>query len=490
MSGPALPPAPAAAARGARGGEDFVATLCGLRWVAVAGQSLTILVTTRLLDMALPLAPLWGGVAALAAFNLYAQRRAGGAGPAPPAEAFLHVLVDVVVLTWQIAWSGGIANPFGSLFILPIALTALALPLPWTLATTVLCLAGYAVAGIFGRPLPHLHGGDFDLHLWGMAANFVVSVAVVLFFSTRLVAARDRRERELAAMRERFARDEGILALATHAASVAHELNTPLGTLTLLLDDMEAAARAEAGVRPAAAAAGGASGAAPQPLLDDLATLRALVAVCRERVRELASPADPDRPADIDLERVLDRWRLVRPAVELRRSGALPRGLRVERAVGHLLLALLNNAADASERSGGRRVDLRLEVAAAAKPDGNAAARDADGAELRGEIRDYGAGFAGQPLFLPALFRSSKPDGLGVGLALSHATLERLGGELGIESAEGGGARVRFRVPLPAAAVPSGPAPTTAPASAPGPAAVAVGAPAASAHPSRPRFPS
>lgn len=421
------------------GGEEFIGTLCGLRWAALAGQSATILVTVLGIGMPLPLLPLWSGVAALAAFNLYAQWRSRHGGPSSPGEAFLHVLADVAALTWLVAWSGGISNPFGSLFLLPIALTALALPLRWTLATAALCLAGYAVAGVFGRPLPHRHGGDFDLHLWGMAANFLVSAAVVLFFSTRLVAARDRRERELAALRERFARNEGILALATHAASVAHELNTPLGTLTLLLDDMEAAAAAEpAGARPAFA--------------DDVATLRALVSVCRERVQELASPADPERAADIDLERVLDRWRLVRPAIELHRAGAVPPGLRVERGVGHLLLALLNNAADASERSGVRRVDLRLELAAEAADaagagDGACGARD--GRALHGEIRDYGPGFEGQPLFLPALFRSSKPHGLGVGLALSHATLERLGGELGIEAADGGGARVRFRVPLP-----------------------------------------
>ena len=394
---------------GPLGGKDFIVTLCGLRWVAIAGQSLTILLTTAWLGMALPTAVLWSGVGALTAFNLYVQARTRRPVAATAGEAFLHVTIDIAVLAWMVGWSGGIANPFGSLFILPIALTALALPLRWTLATTALCLAGYAAAGVFGRPLPHLHGSDFDLHLWGMATNFVVSVAVVLFFSTRLVAARDRRERELAALRERFARNEGILALATHAASVAHELNTPLGTLTLLLDDMEDT--------------------------EDVITLRTLVGLCRERVRELAGPADPERAADVDLDVVLERWRLVRPTMDLHRSGTLPPGLRMEPAVGHLLLALLNNAADAGERNGRHQVDLRLE---------------ASGDTLHGEIRDYGQGFDTQPLFLPALFRSSKPDGLGVGLALSHATLERLGGELGIEAAHGGGARVRFRVPLPA----------------------------------------
>ena len=67
---------------------------------------------------------------------------------------------------------------------------------------------------------------------------------------------------------------------------------------------------------------------------------------------------------------------------------------------------------------------------------------------LDGAIRDYGTGFDAQAPFLPVLFRSGKPDGLGVGLALSHAAIEQLGGELDMEEADGGGARVHFRVPV------------------------------------------
>jgi len=102
----------------------------------------------------------------------------------------------------------------------------------------------------------------------------------------------------------------------------------------------------------------------------------------------------------------------------------------IDRDIGHLLLALLNNAADASASTGQHRVKLRINL---------------ERETLSGEIRDYGTGFTDAHL-LPALFDSSKPDGLGVGLALSHATIERLGGTLSIASRPDG-ARVRFEVP-------------------------------------------
>ncbi len=102
-------------------------------------------------------------------------------------------------------------------------------------------MAGYVISALAGRELEHLHsspGDAFTLHKLGMLANFAVSAAVVLFFFTRMAAAWRQSEREVARLREQFARNEGIVALATHAASVAHELNTPLGTMTLMVDDL------------------------------------------------------------------------------------------------------------------------------------------------------------------------------------------------------------------------------------------------------------
>jgi len=395
---------------------SFLGTLAMLRWWAVAGQALTVLAVAVGLHVPLPLPWMLPVIGFLAIFNLYAMRRVRRVPDAAPAEAFAHMTVDVAVLAWLIGCSGGSSNPFTSLFLLPIAFAALAMPQRWIYATAALCATGYALAAAFALPLPHIHGfaGDgFDLHLIGMAANFAISAAVFVYFLAQLASQRRERDQELALLRERFARDEGILALATHAASVAHELNTPLATMLLTLEELEE--RDEV----------------PESLGDDLALLHTLADTCRQRVRELARAGTGAE--GVDLDQVIERWCLLRPAVELARSGNLAPGTRVDAAVGHLLQALLDNAADASLAVGSTRVELHLDA-------------DADG--LRGEIRDHGAGFDPQRAFLPGqLFDSGKPDGLGIGLALSHATVERLGGELRLHASEGGGAQVHFRLP-------------------------------------------
>lgn len=388
---------------------SFLRTLCSLRWLAIAGQAATILVASAVLGLALPLEPLWIGVGVLIGFNVYASLRLRHSRDLSPATAFGHLLVDMAVLAWMVGWSGGLSNPFGMMFLILTALAALALPRNWALAAALAGISGYFAAAIFGQPLR----GDLNTHtllLWGLGANFLISVVVVLVFSTRLAADLRARERELARLRERFTRNEGIVALATHAAAMAHELNTPLATMTLLADEIAAEVK-------------------EPELKQDVATLSQLLALCRERIRNLAVPTA------VDLVRVVGQWRLIRPTIDLRRSGTLPASLRVDPAIAHLLQALLNNAADAGEAASELRVDLHLEYGYGA---------------LRGEVRDYGHGFDPDHTLLPAtsLFNSGKPGGLGVGLALSHATVEQMGGEMTMTAADGGGTRIRFYLPL------------------------------------------
>jgi len=399
----------------------FLRQLRTLRWIAIAGQTVTVALIIQWLEIPLPWIPLTVGISALLTFNLYVSWRLQHGEVASDAQVLLHILADITVLAWLIAWSGGIENPFASLFLMPIALSILALPTRLVIPVAIASITGYLLSTTLGRDLPPASGvmlGAFGLHKLGMLANFLVSAAVILLFFTRVAAAWRRSEREVAQLREKFTRNEGIVALATHAASVAHELNTPLGTLTLMVEDLSQEAQLSLHH-------------------EDLATLKSLLEICRDRVRALAAPAGSGVGGEmlnsVDLNHIIQQWQLVRPTVDLRRTGVISGFEKVDVSIGHLLQALLNNAADASEQAGAARVDLHL---------------DCGNGGLRGEIRDYGVGFEEAQPPLPAeLFNSSKPGGLGIGLALSHATVERLGGALSMKATEGRGVCVEFTLP-------------------------------------------
>ena len=132
--------------------------LCNLRWLAILGQALTVVLVTGPMQLALPGTPLWAGIGALTVFNVYATWRARAGREPGDGELFGHILVDVTVLAWMVGWSGGVENPFSSLFLMPVALSVLALPGRWVWATAAASVAGYALAALFGRPLPHAHG--------------------------------------------------------------------------------------------------------------------------------------------------------------------------------------------------------------------------------------------------------------------------------------------------------------------------------------------
>lgn len=388
---------------------EFIREWRRLRWVSVGAQGLTLLVALSYLGMALPVAPLLAGVLLLAAANLVLQR--WDRAPAPGLRAVLIELgFDLGLLTWQLYWAGGPSNPFVSLFLAPIALAATALPSRAVCATGAMAALGYALLWLDHHSLPHT-AREFDLHVLGMWVNFMLTAGVVAGFGSRSAGVLWAQRLALAQARERALRDEGLMAVASLAAGAAHAINTPLSTMSVVLADLRAGC------------------AESDPALGkDLELLQQQVMACREAVRSLVSEAEPADDAapqllPVRLESALQRWRLLRPAFELAVTlspSVLALSLPVERSFDYLLWNLLNNAADASLAAGSRQIGL-------------AVAREGD--HLLLTVSDHGRGLPA----LPLPFRSAKPQGMGLGLALARQICERWGGELQVGRSENGG---------------------------------------------------
>lgn len=390
-----------------------LASLVGLRWFSIAGQALAVALAVTLLPWALPAWPLLAGVVFLLGFNLWARRAARG-GAAGQATVLAHLAVDIAVLCWQLYWSGGPANPFVSLLVVPIALAISLLPVRGVVATAVMAAMGYSLLWIDHQPLPHVHG-DFNLHLFGMWLNFLLTAAVLAYFGSRIAAELARQRAALAAGRERAARDEGVLAVATLAAGAAHALNTPLSTLSVVLGDLRE----------------GVADLDREALREDLALMQAQVDACRDAVGQLVSDArsdagpPPPQRLDARLQAAHARWRLLRPGQDASlvvTPDAAALRVAVDRSFDYLVLNLLDNAAYASRAAGGERVRLHAGLI--------------DG-RLVLAFLDEGPGLSATP----APFRSGKPGGLGLGLALAARVCERHGGELAPVS---GGVEARF----------------------------------------------
>jgi two-component system sensor histidine kinase RegB len=410
--------------------RELAETLAWLRLCAVSGQALTVAFVALVLQMPIPVVPLALGIGVLGLFAAFAFWRLRRPWPVGLTEAFAHIAVDIAVLSWLLYWTGGATNPFVSLLVMPIALAAAALPPRYVIGVSVLAADGYLLLVPWNVPLPPLGPGgnlDFNLHVVGMAINFVVTAVVLAFFIARLARALRQREAEVQRERERGLRDEGILAIATQAAGTAHELNTPLSTIRTLLGELQ---REQAGNEPLAA---------------DLALLVGQAERCRDILRELVAVGSRQLVGKAQRIALADfvgecehQFRLLRPEIEpdiVFEANAAERMLEAQPDLRHALINLLSNAADASLAAGSSAVGLRI---------------SADAGRVEFGVRDHGAADGAGP-GAGIAFQTSKRDGLGLGLALAHATAERLGGELNAQPMADGGWMQRLRVPLLAA---------------------------------------
>lgn len=402
--------------------QSLINALFLLRFIAMLGEASTILLIHYGVGVALPLPALFAVIGLLGLWNGLCYWRLRRAWPATYAEAFVHLSIDIIALTLILLLTGGPTNPFASLYLLPIAIAAAGMPAGYAWSVTGLCSLSYALLML--QYLAGAHAGaGFHLHVIGMWVNFMLAAILTTVFVGLLAALARRRDQALAAAREKALRDEQIVAMGALAAGTAHELGTPLSTLTISVAELQRERSQDA------------------ELQRDLETMAEQLGHCRQRLQDLQAAAPDHDAAPVDaaslLQAAVERWRVLRPEFVIETD--LPQQLSEfmlpnEPTLISTLIGLLNNAADASVETGRHEVSIT-------------GSRRGD--DLAITIGDRGKGIgrqqgaqAGHRIF------STKADGLGVGLVLSHAVLDRLGGNLVLEPRPGGGTLARISLPL------------------------------------------
>jgi two-component system, sensor histidine kinase RegB len=398
-----------------------------LRWATIAGQILTIVAVRWAMDLPLPLAPLFGLVALAVAVNLgslaLARLTVAQDWWLLPVMAF-----DVISFSALLYFTGGPLNPFSFLYLVPIAIAATILRPSWTWALVALSLASSAFLFARHEPLPldGDHARHMALHLQGMWVAFGVGAAFIVYFLWRMRRALGQREEELAASRSQAARHERLASLATLAAGAAHELSTPLSTIAIVAKDLER----DVGLP-----------GVPANAVEDVRLMRREVERCGrilERMRADAGESAGEGFARVPVRDVVADC--VDPAVAaavrvtIEDNASTLTAMIPRRAFAQALRGLVDNAREASPPS--TPVSLRV-------------ARDGGGRVIF-EVTDRGPGIpadvlprVGEPFF------TTKPTGRGMGLGifLARAVVERLGGQFAIRSAPGAGTIATLSLP-------------------------------------------
>lgn len=390
-----------------------------IRVALVLGEGLCLPLALFTLHARLPIGPL----ALLLLLHLllngiaWLRLRAGGA---PVFELAIQLAADAALIGALVYLTGGYANPFISLLLVPLILAAVSLPalFAWGMA--------FWVGGLYTLLMSHYRplalevsaAAAVDMHLMGMWLNFLLTAALVAAFAGRLAAALRRRDAQLAEAREARLRDEQLFALGVQAAAAAHDLATPLASLRLTLDDLR---RDYAGDEELEA---------PLALLaEQSARMGQVLARLGDAARARGATAGPKLATAAWLARVVEHWGLLRPEarVELEMAAELPTPQTHDAGLEAVLMTLLNNAADVSPEA------IQVRASRIGKPGAG---------QIVIAVLDSGPGLAREPA------GHADKSGWGVGLDLARATLARLGGRLELADRPEGGAIARVVLPV------------------------------------------
>lgn len=251
-----------------------------LRWFAVAGQLGAIAFVSWVLLCPMPIGPTLALVAISAWLNVYLRLRYAVRHRLSNGLGTALLAYDVCQLAGLLYLTGGIENPFMPLIIAPVTVAAASLPPRNTVLLGILTTSLALLLVFFSLPLPWPAGETFQLpqlYKWGMMAAVFAGMAFQALYAWRLTKESRLMSAALAATEQILAREQKLHALDGLAAAAAHELGTPLATITLVAKELGRA------VPPTSSMA------------EDLALLQSQAIRCREILQKLTrSPNERD----------------------------------------------------------------------------------------------------------------------------------------------------------------------------------------------------
>lgn len=420
-----------------------------LRNLMIGGESLLLLISIDILKIPLHEEALWLTIIAIGTVNLYTWMRLKTDLPVTEMEIFSQLAIDVLAIAALLYLTGGATNPFTWIFLLPVILTAIVLPHAYTWYMVILTTTLYTFLIPYHATLttvePHLMHMDmanmssamhdtqdqefFNFHIFGMWFGFVCSAGLVAFFAVELSNTIKAGERTLAEARERSLQDERIISLGTLAASAAHDMGTPLGTMAIIAHELKDEYSPEIHTE----------------LHEKMHILQDQINRCKQALSVMSASAGELR-ADSGhitvlsdyLDEVINQWRSQQPGVKLNLHinplAPLGESILAELTLTHSLINILNNAADVTPMDKG--IDFSINPCTVENFVGLS-------------IRDYGPGMPEELMTrIGKAPINDSEQGLGVGLFLTYSTIHRLGGTIDVSNAPTGGASINIILPL------------------------------------------
>src|SRR4030088_316446 len=258
-------------------------TILRLRWLAVLGQLAAIFIVVQGLEFDLPVIPCVVIVGLSAALNLLLQIAFDPMQRMEPVYAAGLLALNIVELAGLLFFTGGLQNPFSFLFLVPVLISATALPVRLTIALGVLAVACASLLVFYHFPLPWDSEEPLGLppiYLFGVWLSIVLAIGVTSLYAFQVTEESRKLSDALAATELVLTREQHLTQLDGLAAAAAHELGTPLSTIFLISRELEQALPADG------------------PITGDIKTLREQAQRCRDILAKITQLSATGAPFD------------------------------------------------------------------------------------------------------------------------------------------------------------------------------------------------
>lgn len=249
-------------------------TLIRLRWLAITGQSVAVIVVAYWFGFPLPVGYCFALIACSAWLNLFLALRFPATLRLEPKPALAILLFDALQLGGLLYMTGGLTNPFSLLMSVPVVISATSLPLRFTAVLGAVVVAAATLLMVYHLPLPWYPDAEISMpfiYVAGMWVSVVSSIAFTAVYAWRVAEEARLLANALAATELVLQREQHLSALDGLAAAAAHELGTPLATIALVAKEMERALGKD------------------ERFHDDVVLLRSQSERCREILKRLTS---------------------------------------------------------------------------------------------------------------------------------------------------------------------------------------------------------
>src|ERR1700691_688447 len=258
-------------------------TLVRLRWLAVFGQVAAVLVVHFGLEFDVPLWPCLAVIALAALLNIALRGGFPQTQWLEPDRAAYLLGFDIAELAALLYLTGGLENPFSFLLLGPVLISATALPPRMTLLIGTFAMFCATVLVFFHYQLPWESEEQLQLpetYVVAVWLSILLAIGYIGVYTWQVAEEARQLSDALAATELVLAREQHLSQLDGLAAAAAHELGTPLATITVVVREIERALVAHS------------------PYAEDVKLLREQARRCREilaKITELPAGEPFDR---------------------------------------------------------------------------------------------------------------------------------------------------------------------------------------------------